>query len=51
MVSIDVRASDKARLDALRGKSPPGSLWPKESYATVVKRILDEKEGMIDDHK
>ena len=43
MSTIDVKAADKARLDALR-LSTPNARWTRESYATVVKRILDERE-------
>ena len=43
MPTIDVKAADKARLNALCLPTP-NKRRPKESFASVVKRILDERE-------
>lgn len=46
MVTIDVRPPEKERLNALRRETPTGR-WRYESLATVVKRILDDREGKV----
>jgi hypothetical protein len=40
MATIEIRDSDKERLNKLR-KETPGADRTKESYATVVNRILE----------
>jgi hypothetical protein len=43
MSTIDVRDEEKKRLLALRRETPT-SRWRYESIASVVKRVLDERE-------
>lgn len=43
MSTIDVRDPEKERLNALR-RETPNSRWRYESIASVVKRILDERD-------
>jgi hypothetical protein len=41
MATIDIFPADKKRLETMRKKLPEGSRWQYESFATLVKRILD----------